>query len=227
VKFKSLMFQQASGSLAGTVFSHNRGGQYTRNRSIPVNPGTVFQTAVRNFMADLTSKWNNLLTPLQRIGWNDYAFLVPLPDTLGEPRNVGGLGMYVRSNVPRLQAALARVDDAPTVYNLGELTAPTIDGAAAPNGLDIGFTNTDEWANEVGGALFVLASKGQNPSINFFKGPYRFTGVVLGAAVPPTSPASLVLPQTVAAGQQLFVQCRASRADGRLTSPFRLGAVVT
>ena len=38
--FKSAAFTQASGSVGGLTFAHNRGGMYTRARSIPVNPKT-------------------------------------------------------------------------------------------------------------------------------------------------------------------------------------------
>ena len=46
--FRGTHLTDASGSLSGVTYSHNRGGAYTRNRSIPVNPNTVQQQAVRN-----------------------------------------------------------------------------------------------------------------------------------------------------------------------------------
>lgn len=223
MKFKGTIADQQSGSLAGVTASHNRGGQYYRQRSIPVNPQTAFQAAVRGSVSQLTSLWLSLLTEPQRQAWDDYAANVHLPDVLGEPRNPGGLGMYVRSNVPRLQAGLNRVDAAPTIFNLGDYTPPTIEVIdAAADDFDLGFTNTDEWAGEVGSAMLILASRGQNASINFFKGPYRFAGLVAGAGTPPTSPATIALPFNVAAGQRVFFQARVTRTDGRLSSPFRL-----
>ncbi len=223
MKFKSHVFAQASGSIAGTTYSHNRGGMYVRARATPTNPGSPFQVAIRGWVAALTSAWVSTLTEAQRVAWDLYAEVVPLLDSLGEPRNVGGLGMYIRSNVPRLQAGMTRVDDGPIVYSLPTFTPPAIDSVdAADDEVDVSFTDTDAWAIEVGGFLSVLCSRPQNASINYFKGPYRFGDSIDGAVVPPTSPASIALPFPVAADQQIFVQLRVGRADGRLSLPFRL-----
>lgn len=227
MKFKSELVTQASGSIGGVTASRNRGGMYLRARSVPTNPGTSFQTVLRAYMATLTSLWNNTLTPTQRSLWDAYAEAVPLPDSLGEPRNVGGIGMYVRSNVPRLQASLDRVDDAPTTFNLGDFSAPSFGTISAAGGTAaVAFTEEDVWVDETGSAMLIAISRPQNPGINYFKGPYRYAGLIAGDdSTPPTTPASITLPFTVAEGQKVFGQIRVSRADGRLTQPFRLGAI--
>ncbi len=212
----------ASGSVGGITFSRNRGGPYIRSRVVPVNPNTIFQAAIRGFVAQLTSLWIDTLTLAERDAWNLYALNVPLPNPLGEPRNVGGLGMYVRSNVPRLQAALTRVDTAPTVFDLGAFTPPTIETLTAPTALSLAFTNTDAWATEPGSSMLVYGARAQNPTINFFKGPYRFMGTIDGATpTPPTSPAALVWPFVLTATQNGFLRVQISRADGRLSADFR------
>ena len=228
MKFKSVIIAQASGSIGGTTFSRNRGGAYVRNRSVPTNPASPQQVAVRATVADLTSAWLDTLTDAQRRAWETYAANVPLVDPLGEPRNVGGIAMYVRSNVPREQAGLARVDDAPTVFNLGEFTAPSFGTISAGAGTaEVNFEVTDAWVNEDDAVMGVLLSRGQNASINFFKGPYRFAGGILGdAATPPTSPATITLPFPVAEAQKVFGQFRVMRVDGRTSDPFRVGGTV-
>lgn len=227
MKFKSPLISQASGSVGGATYSHNRGGMYIRNRTIPTNPASQFQVAIRNFVTALTSGWLSLLTAVQRAGWDNYADLVHLPDSLGDPRNVGGLGMYVRSNVPRLQAGLPQVNDAPTIYNLGEFTTPAITSITASTSVMIlTFDNTDEWANEDDAGLLILGSRGQNESINFFKGPYRYADKIEGDAItPPTSPANVTIPFPLAVDQKVFCQFRVTREDGRLSGLFRLGAL--
>lgn len=227
MKFKSSVYTQASGSIGGLTYSHNRGGMYTRARSIPTNPSSGFQAVIRGFVAALTSAWNDTLSAAQRAAWDVYAENVLMSDRLGESRNIGGLGHYVRSNVPRLQAGLARVDDGPTTFNLGEFTNPTIDEVdATADEIDVGFTEADDWVGETGAALLVLCSRPQNPGINYFTGPYRFADSVDGdATTPPTTPDSIGLPFPVEAGQKIFAQFRVTRADGRLSLPFRLGDV--
>lgn len=222
MKFKSPIFSQASGSIGGMTFSHNKGGLYVRARAIPTNPGTIFQEVIRNATTQLTDFWLDILSDAQRLSWETYAENVTITDRLGAQMKLPPLSHYVRSNVSRLQTGLPRLDDAPTVFNLGSFTAPSFTFAQATSTLSVTFDNTDAWANATGAALMVYTSREQNPTINFFKGPYRFAGNILGDdTTAPTSPADIVTPFPAAVGNQIFVQVRASQADGRLSELFR------
>lgn len=217
----------ASGSIGGTTFSRNRGGPYVRTRAVPTNPNTTWQQEVRSLVATLTSLWLNALSADQRASWDTYALNVHLPNALGFDRNVGGLAMYVRSNVSRLQAdpvQLPRVDDAPVIFNLGDYTLPSFGNASdAAQDADVTFTNTDDWAGEDDAAMLLYGSRAQNPSINYFKGPYRHADLIPGDGVtPPTSPHTVTWPFPFVETQRLFLFLRVTRADGRLSSPFRL-----
>lgn len=228
MKFKGTIIGEASGSLASMVFSHNRGGQYIRQRTIPTNPNTTKQQVIRGLVSQLTSYWNNVLTTAQRTAWDIYAEAVPLLDPLGEARNVGGLGMFIRGNVARLQADatnLPMVADGPTIYNLGDYTDPSLSNITeAAQTVDIGFTAGDDWVGEDDAGMIVYISRPQNPSINFFKGPYQFAGVILGdGTTPPTSPETITAPFAFVAGQKIFIRAVVSRADGRMSSTFRTG----
>lgn len=219
---KPLLGAAVSGKIGGFVFSHNAGGQYIRALSIPTNPNTPQQVAVRGAVSSLTSIWNNGLSAAQREVWNVYAANVKLTNRLGEQVNVSGMAMYVRSNVPRIQAGEARVDDGPGIFNLGEHSAPTVTTfSEATQSGDLNFFVTgiaDQWAREVGGFMFLYLSRPQNASINYFRGPYRFLGVVTGDPVPPASPAVIVWNFPFIAGQKLFGRVRTCRADGRLST---------
>lgn len=224
--FKSSLIESGSGSIGGITFSRNRGGMYVRGRAVPTNPNTPFQQAVKAAAAQLASLWRNVLTEAQRAAWDLYAENVELPNSLGDPRNVGGLGMYVRSNVPRIAsgvAGLARVDDGPIIFNLGDVGPLTVVSAtAATNTISMGFTDTDEWVDEDAAALLVYTSRANNPSINYFKGPYRFAGAVEGdSTTPPTTPAAITAAFNIDVDNKTFVFARVSRADGRLSTPFR------
>lgn len=224
--FKSQVLTQASGSVGGVTYSHNRGGMYQRARSIPVNPNTAEQQAVRGLMASLTSHWGNTLTDAQRDDWNTYGRNVPMLNALGDQIELSGLSHYIRSNLPRIQAAAARIDDAPTVFNLGEFTNPTATADESDNAVKVAFTNTDEWANESGGYAFVRIGRPVAPTINFYAGPWRYSGKIVGATpTPPTSPATITTPWGVSEGQRIYAEVRFQRADGRLTLPFRLDAI--
>jgi len=213
-----------SGKTGGTVFSHNRGGQYMRQFVVPTNPASPQQQAVRTILSGNVNYWNNLLTAAQRAAWDTYALNTPITNRLGDPINVGGLGMYNRANVPALQASLSRIDDAPTIYNTGEMDetlVATVDEAT--DKFDLAFDDTLDWCDEDGSALLIYASRPQNASINFFKGPYRFAHAIEGdSTTPPTSPENGIdLPFPVASGNRVFFRARIVRADGRVSDDFR------
>lgn len=217
---------QISGSIGGMTFSRNAGGAYIRARAIPVNPGSQFQTELRGYLAQLTALWATL-TQAQRDGWAAYSVNVLLPNPLGDQREIGALAHYVRSNVPRLQSGNPRVDTAPVIFTLGEFTQPTITSITAPTALSLAFTDTDDWVDEDDSAMLIYGARGYNPTKNYFKGPYRYADLIEGdGTTPPTSPYAATLPFTLQAAQKSFIFGRVTRADGRLSSPFRLPAIV-
>jgi hypothetical protein len=223
MKFKSQVYTQASGSIGGVTYSHNIGGMYTRARATPKNPNSTGQQAMRAYIAELTSRWTNILTADQRAACKTYAANVTVLDKLGESRFLTAMNHYVRSNSYRKRLSLALVDDAPTVFNLGDVTLPTISIVAGGLTCNVAFTSEDEWCTENGAAMGIFFSRQQNPTIDFFKGPYLLNNAVIGnSSPPPTNPKLCTLEFPVAAGNRLFAQLRVSRADGRLSLPFQV-----
>lgn len=220
MKFKGTFATSQSGSLAGITASHNRGGQYLRNRTIPTDPASSFQTARRNVFRTLVTRWTNTLTQAQRDSWITYADNTPFVNALGDPLILTGQNAYIGSNTLRVQAGIAQVATAPAIFErcaIGELT-PIADAAA--DEFEIEFDNSQAWATAVGGALLVFASKPQNASIRFFKGPFRYGGKIAGAVVPPTSPQTVPSPYVFAAGQRIFLRFVAITADGRWSNEY-------
>lgn len=227
--FKPLLGTQLSGSVGGITASHNRGGAYFRQRATPTNPATPQQVTVRNAIAELGPRWNDVLTQAQRDGWNVYGDNVELTNRIGDAFNPSGKNMFDRSNVTAIQIAEPIQDDAPTIFNLGSFTEPVI-GLADETGQDveINFDNTDAWANETGSHMVVYISRPQNAGIKFFKGPYRFADTIDGDdTTAPTSPAVIAVPFPITSGQQLFVQIRVHRLDGRLSAIWRGMTIVS
>ncbi len=221
--FKGTIGTQMSGSLGGITFSHNAGGTYMRARVTPTNPNSPQQIAVRNAVAFLSNFWNNGLTPGQRAIWNTYAENVTVTNRIGDQVFISGLAQYVRSNVSRIQADLARADDGPGIFNIGSFSAVRIQNFSEATQLgEIAFFTTplaDAWANEVGGFMWIFISRPQNPSINYFRGPYRLVAVVVGDPTPPVSPILINAPFPFIAGAKIFGRVITARADGRLATP--------
>ncbi len=222
--YKSALVTDLSGSIGGMTASHNKGGRYFRARVVPTDPSTTFQTPLRSFMNSLSNRWVETLTQVQRDAWAVYASAVPLVNPFGDPKFVSGINMFVRSNIPRLQQVLPQVDDAPTIFDLGDFTHNANGVDATADEIDVNFTPADAWVGEDDAAMLVYVSRPQNASVNFFKGPYRLAGAVLGdATTPPTSPEAIALPFPVVAGQRVYYREEVTRADGRLSADFRLG----
>ncbi len=218
--WQSQIFSKLSGVIGGTVASHNRGGQYLRARVTPVNPNTPLQQAVRTIFANLAAAWQGL-TDLQRAAWDDYGANVPVVNRIGETINLTGFNHYLRSNVPREQVGLARVDDGPTTFSLPALGIQTFT-AIAGAGLLIASTvhsDTDAWVSEDGAALLINFSQQKAPTINFYKGPFNSQLPLLGdSAFPPTSPFASITTIPATAGNIVFGHYRLTRADGRLST---------
>lgn len=207
-----------SGKIGAMVGSHNRGGQYLRSRTTPTNPRTAQQLAVRNATRTLAPKWSSTLTQEQRDGWAVYAANVTLINRLGDTITVSGNAMFLRSNISRIQAGLPEIDDAPTVFDVGQgtdfielnTTASSFNLNMSVNSVSAVWNNTSQ-ANR----LLVYTSRPQNAGINFFNGPYQLAGVLS-----PDSNNTFNVVMPFAAGpadSQIFVAWRVSYADGRLT----------
>lgn len=221
MKFKSQLVTQVSGSVGGVTYSHNKSGLYMRARSIPTNPNTAEQQAARLALAAAATRWTEVLTQVQRAAWTIYAMNVNWVNPLGDVVHLSGQQMYCRSCAARTALGLTPVDDGPTVYDTGSYTTPVATASEATQLVSVAFTNTDDWAGEVGGAMGVFVSRPYSLSVNYFRGPYRHVGEILGAVVPPTSPDTFTAPFAFVAGQRLQVFGRVVRADGRTSYPFR------
>lgn len=234
--FKSALLTQASGSVGGVTFSHNRGGMYTRARTIPTDPASEFQTELRASFGGLAAAWGSILTQAQRDAWDLYADNVTVTNPLGDQIKLSGQQWYVKANAPRLQAALflgvaasaLRVDDGPTTFNLTSLTAgqPTL---TAPDGISQPYV-ADESRTQNGGLILVYQGRPQSSGRRFYKGPFRLAGVVVGdTTTPPTSPLVIADPDTpftMTAGQVCATRVTASAPDARPSNPVLPGLVV-
>lgn len=209
--------QQRSGSIGGTVYSHNRFGAYIRPRTIPVNPSTERQVDIRNAARALSIAWQNTLTQGQRDAWDVYAANVGWQNQLGEAVNLTGLNHYIRSNTVMVSLGFARTDAAPVIFNLATAElALTCTASEATQQLTIAFDDTAVWANEPGAFQHFYMGLPQNGGIKFFAGPYKY--IVSGAGVvPAVSPIVATTPFPFAAGQRIWIRSRIMRADARLS----------
>lgn len=89
----------SSGSIAGVTFSHNRAGQYQRNRRAPVQPiGTGRRAIIKSAFGAASQAWGGLSIANQN-AWTAYANEYPVTDRLGQSITLTGqqafIGIYV------------------------------------------------------------------------------------------------------------------------------------
>jgi len=219
---------QMSGSIAGDTFARNRYGNYVRSRTKPVNPNTSAQNQIRTIFSDLTTRWAQTLTANQRAAWNLYGSNVNMKNRLGETVNLTGFNHYLRSNTYRIYGDRPIVDDGPVVFELPEKdNSIAITGSEATGHISLTFDDTLDWCAEEGSLVILRNGVPQNAQRNFFAGPYHAYGRMVGDAVtPPTSPLDADYWYPIAAGQKIWIELRISRADGRLSEPFRADVLV-
>jgi hypothetical protein len=96
-----------SGSIAGSTHSHNRAGQYKRNRRSPVQPvGTGRRAFIRAAFGAASTAWSGL-TSSQQAAWATYADGHPIVDSLGQSIKLTGHQMYVAINTQLHNVAAA------------------------------------------------------------------------------------------------------------------------
>lgn len=175
----------SSGSTANLTYSHNRAGQYTRNRRAPVQPvGTGRRAFIRAAFGASSTQWASL-SAANQAAWISYAAAHPITDALGQTVTLTGQQMYVSvatqlQNVGQALPTIPPVSSATvspivtvfTVTHLGVITITlTASGGAsdfillafsAPQSAGITFNKT-YWqqthvpGNSVGGATYGTA----------------------------------------------------------------------
>lgn len=123
-------FGQASGSVAGTTYSHNKFGAYMRNRAQPVNPATSFQATTRSRFGNLSQQWR-ALTSAQRTAWITQAVNITLVDPLGQQYNPSGSQYFVGLNANRVALGLAIATTPPALQTQAVITALTVTAVGA------------------------------------------------------------------------------------------------
>jgi len=214
---------QMSGSIAGNTFARNRFGNYARARTVPTNPKTSGQQAVRAALTLLSDYWSNTCTAAQRAAWDLYGASVAMQNRLGETVYLSGYNHFIRSNNIMARFGGVIVAAGPVVFELPE-TDPTlgVTGSEAAQQLSCSWDDGLPWADENGGFIYFYQGMPQNKQRNFFDGPWRYLGGVAGVnGAPPPGPALFTPKWAISETQRQWIYARIFRVDGRLSTMFR------
>lgn len=124
-----------SGSIAGTVHSHNRAGQYTRNRRAPVQPiGTGRRAFIRSTFGAASTAWA-ALTDAERAAWVGFANAHPYTDALGQSIILTGQQMFVAMQINLVNSGQAATTTPPATTTLDDIV-PVAFSAGVSSGLN-------------------------------------------------------------------------------------------
>lgn len=218
------------GSLAGNVYARNRFGAYSRARTKPVNPNSPRQTGARIIMMYLAEQWRESpMTDAFRLAWEVYANSVNWQNMLGETVHLTGFNMFIRGNAANIINGKALNYAGPTDLGLPAGDPLFQVAISAANGMTVTYDDTMDWADENGAYLMIYHGEPQNPTRNFFGGPWRYSGSLGGVnGAPPPSPQGPWPSNawTEIEGQKWWVRARIARSDGRLSTYFMADPVI-
>lgn len=97
IKLSAIGITNISGKSGGSVFAHNKNGNYVRRLGINTQPQTHSQTLVRSGFGALAKSWNALDT-VARNAWKDWGASNPKVDQFGDSRPMSGRQAYISAN---------------------------------------------------------------------------------------------------------------------------------
>ena len=212
---------EISGKIGGSVFARNRFGSYVREHTIPVNPDTSRQDAVRTTFSTLAANWRDLLTEAQRTLWEEWALNSPQKNRLGDVFIPTGMNAYISVNAVRPSIPAGFSATPPAEFGLCNPIVPTSSGFTASEGtglisVDLA-TSIAGWTDDLDDdmAMFYV-SKPVSAATNFIAGPFRFTGQMRGNNGDPFAfPATLTSTYTLVEGQKIRVTIIHVEPEGR------------
>lgn len=215
--------------LAGTVFSKNRYGGYTRTKTTPVNPQTSFQQNQRALLSAASSAWRGL-TDAQRESWITGAQSFPFTDVFGRTMYLSGQALFVKLWINMSLAGQSPNVTAPNPVNVPLMGLSALSAEAAAGGGAVDLTIT--WGPvsiPAGFSLAIWATPGISAGKTFVKNLYRQIGVV-GSVPDATALETLFNDRfgNVRPGERIFIKTALiSNTTGQQGQPSELTAVVS
>jgi len=218
---------QISGRVGGLVYSHNRGGPYIRNGTIPTLVTSDEAINAKARMTAQSQRWDNL-TDTQRLSWKTWAASNPVVNRLGKQVIVGANAAFVGINTRCNLAGQALIDDPPIADPPLALASITLTLDIGAGNFQIAYTATPTPADvHVWVRLCVL----NNPAVNYVENRLRFLGVSAPGVASPFDIEALTEARfgTLAVGQKVVARVHTfDRTTGLLSAPIQAdGLIIT
>lgn len=190
------IISEIRGKTGAVVFSRNRFGNIIRRKTSPVQPNSVLQNAQRSFFSFLSTHFKESSTSTERQAWSDWGANSPISNTLGQVYHPTGINSFLRPNTLLKLTGGSLQANPPAMFGQARslilIPAGFVISEAAQTISISASADVNGWApNLPGDELIIFMGAPQNPSVSFFKSPYRYAGHMQGNVVP------LIFPQTV------------------------------
>lgn len=218
------MAGQISGRLGSTIFSHNAGGPYVRNGTIPTTSTTPAALAAKARLSSAATAWTEL-TAAQRGAWSGWAPQNPVTNRVGHRITLSGIAAFV-GNFCRMHLAVETpLLVPPIVAGPTALDSITLTADIGVAGTELAFTPTPLGTDD---ALWFEAVILNSPAINHVANLTRFVSVSAKALASPYDYLSDIeaVFGTLSVGQTVVVLASVfDRVTGLLSTPLRASEV--
>lgn len=172
---------QISGRLGSAVFSHNKGGPYVRNGTIPTVVTSDEAIAAKARLTAASQSWAGL-TDADRLSWTLYAQQNTVLDRLGHQITLSGASMFNRFFCRLALSTDTPLDVAPVGDPPKPLRGIIITAEAATPEISLEFTDTPIGPDD---RLIVRACLLESPGVSYIRNRLRY---ILTSSTAHTSP---------------------------------------
>ena len=141
IKYSALVTGM-SGKINGSVAARNKGGDYLRNKTTPVNPQTPAQQLARAQFGGVSSQWRSL-TPRQVDAWNDAAGNFPYTNIFGDKKFLNGLQLFTQLNFNLTLVGTANIAEPPIPEGAGSIVLSNVNFNATTTSISLVYDNVE------------------------------------------------------------------------------------
>lgn len=215
---------QVSGRIGGSVFSHNRGGQYIRAGVIPKKVTSAAALTQKSILSTVTRSWA-LVDVASKAAWNHYTTENPVVNRIGMKKSLSGHQAFVGLNARLLRAGDAGISIPPTAAPPAAtaITSFSVDTVGSTG--EIVYTPTPAGANN---RVWIWAALVSSPGQTFIGSQFvLLTITAKNAASPVDIFAALELRfGTLQAGQVVWIRVQTMDSTTGLVSGFATTSAV-
>jgi hypothetical protein len=165
---------QISGRVAGSIFSHNRGGTYIRNGTIPHIVISDPATDAKARMTTVSREWSGQ-SEANRLAWQNYAQQNPVTNRLGKKTTLAAHMAYCGINTRLSACGLSKLNIPPNGDAPAPLSALSGVCSLGAGTCELTFATSPVPAGEL---IYLEAVVVDKPSINYINNLFKLIGTL-------------------------------------------------